>query len=175
MNRRNRLLALLAVPLALFAACVRKDDAGAFRPLAVGQPIRAYSVETLAGDTVRLGGPGRVTVLSVWATWCTSCREEMADLNALQKEFAPRGVHVVAVSVDAGDRSRVQRFAEEEKLTFTVAHDPEGRVEEAFQLIGVPETFVVGKDGRLVWRHIGNVHGVVDSARAVIRGAVAGS
>jgi peroxiredoxin len=99
----------------------------------------------------------------------------MADLDALQKEFAPRGVHVVAVSVDVGDPARVRRFVEEEKLTFIVAHDPEARVQDAFQMIGVPETFVIGKDGRLLWRHIGSVHAVVDSARAVLAGALTGS
>lgn len=166
---------MLAASLALSISCARKDEDAAFRPLVVGEAVRAYAVPTLAGDTVQIGGTGRVTVLNVWATWCTSCREEMADFNALQKEFAPHGVRVVGVSVDADNGSRVRRFVEEEKLTFIVAHDPEGRVEQVYQVVGVPETFVIGKDGRLVWRHIGNVHGVVDSVRAVIRSAVAGS
>lgn len=175
MSARAAGLTLIALSLALSTSCTSKDHDAAFRPLAVGEAVRAYAVATLAGDTVRLGGSGRVTVLNVWATWCTSCREEMADLNALHDEFASRGVRVVAVSVDADDGSRVRRFVEEERLTFTVAHDPERRVEQVYQVVGVPETLVIGKDGRLVWRHIGSLRAVVDSARAVIGGAVGGS
>jgi len=65
-----------------------------------------------------------VTALNVWATWCTSCRDEMGDLKVLHQEFAPRGVRVVGVSVDLGDVARVRRFAARESLTFIVAHDP---------------------------------------------------
>ena len=167
----------VALLLALSASCAGKDDeprGAAFRPLAVGEVIGAYAVPTLAGDTVRLGGTGRVTVLNVWATWCTSCREEMADLTALHEEFAPRGIRVLAVSLDAED-DRVRRFVEEENLTFAVARDPEHRVEQVYQVVGVPETFVIGSDGRLLWRHIGNVHAVMDSVRAVLAAAVTGS
>jgi peroxiredoxin len=99
----------------------------------------------------------------------------MADFNALHREFAPRGVRVLAVSVDADNGSRVRRFVEGERLAFTVGLDPDRRVDQVFQVVGVPETFVIGKDGRLVWRHIGNVHAVMDSVRAVLAGAVTGS
>lgn len=179
MTRVTRVAALarIALSLALGASCAGKDSASrdaAFRPLAVGETVRPLAVPTLVGDTVQVGGTGGVTVLNVWATWCTSCRDEMADLNALHDEFAARGVRVLAVSVDADDGSRVRRFAREERLTLTVAHDPERRVERVYQVVGVPETFLIGAEGRLVWRHIGNVHPVIDSLRAVVRGAVGG-
>ena len=143
----------------------------AFRPLAVGDAAPAYETVTLAGDTVALGGAGKVTVLNVWATWCESCREEMADLEALQEKFAPSGVRVLGVSVDGGDGGRVARFVEEEKLTFEVAHDPEQRVQQLYQVVGVPATFVIGKDGKLLWKHVGNLHPVVDSVRTLLAAA----
>jgi cytochrome c biogenesis protein CcmG, thiol:disulfide interchange protein DsbE len=143
-------------------------SSGEFRPLVVGEPAPAYEAPTLGGDTVRLGGRGPVTILNVWATWCTSCREEMADLEGLHRQFAPRGVRVIGVSVDGGDGARVRRFVEGERLTFTVAHDPEQRIQQLYQVVGVPETFVIGADGRLLWRRVGNIHPVVDSVRALV-------
>jgi peroxiredoxin len=148
------------------------DSADAFRPLVVGEPMPFYTAATLNGEPVNVGAVGELIVLNVWATWCTSCREEMADLNALQREFGPMGVRVVGVSVDGGSGMKVSRFAEREKLEFAVAHDPEQRVQQTYQVLGVPETFVIGKDGRLRWRHVGNLHPVLDSLRAAIAAAV---
>ena len=149
-------------------------DAEQFRPLAVGDSVPEMVVRTLAGDTVRVGAGGPVTLVNVWATWCTSCREEMADLEALHRDFAPRGLRVVAVSVDGGDGTRVRRFAEHARLTMTVAHDPEQRVQELYQVVAVPETYLVGRDGRLLWRQAGGLHGAPEAARGAVERALNG-
>lgn len=155
-------------------------DTAAFRPLSVGDPAPVYAVArlTLAGapaDTLRVGGAGQpVTLVNVWATWCTSCREEMGDLEALHREFGPRGLRVVGVSVDNGPEARVRRFAERERLTFALAHDPEGRVQDAFRVVGVPETYLVDGAGRVRWARAGNVHGVLGEARGAIAEALGG-
>jgi peroxiredoxin len=144
------------------------SNEGAFRPLAVGEAVPPYAIRTLAGDSVRLGGAQPMTVLNVWATWCTSCREEMADLNALQREFHHRGIRVVGVSVDESDETRVRRFADDQRLRFAVAHDRERRIQQLYKVVGVPETIVIGKEGRVLWRNAGNLHPVIDSVRAVL-------
>jgi peroxiredoxin len=183
--------ALLAAALTIAAACGGGRDATpaasasgtpgavaadttAFRPLAVGDPAPDYAVRTLAGAEARVGAPGEpVTLVNVWATWCTSCREEMGDLAALHREFAPRGLRVLAVSVDQAPEARVRRFAERERLPFAVAHDPEARAQDAFRVVGVPETYLVGADGRVRWRRAGNVHGVLGEARGAVAAALA--
>jgi peroxiredoxin len=166
MNRRfGYTLVLLAV-----AACGGQRD-GAFRPIAVGDIMPTYGVRTLSGDSVQIGAGEPVTLLNVWATWCTSCEEEMADLVALQRDLAPSGARIVGVSVDAGDPSRVRRFAEEQRLNFPVALDREQRVKRLFRVVGVPTTFVIGRDGRLLLQHVGNLHPLRDSVAAVIRAA----
>lgn len=156
-------------------------DTAAFKPLAVGDPAPDYAVARLApadapADTLRVGPPGQpVTLVNVWATWCTSCREEMGDLEALHREFAPCGLRVLGVSVDNGAESRVRRFVEREGLTFAVAHDPDGRVQDAFRVVGVPETYLVDRGGRVRWTRAGNVHGVLNDARSAITAALAAS
>lgn len=164
MNRAVRHALLVAA-----AACTgARNDGAAFRPLAIGSPVPSYAARTLAGDTVHIGGAGAPTVLNVWATWCTSCREEMAALDSLKSSYAARGLRVIAVSVDDGSMERVRRFAESNHLAMTVAHDPGATIEQSYQLVGVPTTFVVGRDGKLVWRHTGNVTLVLDEARRAI-------
>jgi peroxiredoxin len=151
----------------LAAACSSSDRGAAFRPLGVGDQAPAYAVRTLAGDSVRVGA-GRPVLLNVWATWCTSCREEMQDLAAIDRAYAPRGLTVLAVSVDKGDGSRVKRFADSEKLPFRIAHDPAGEVQRTFQAVGVPETYLISSDGKLLWVQRGGLHGGLDSVRATL-------
>lgn len=164
----------LCAALVLAAACGGQRDSGegTFRPLAVGDVVPEYGIRTLAGDSVHVGSTGQpVTVLNVWATWCTSCEEEMADLMVLQRALVPRGGRVLGVSVDVGDSSRVRRFAERQGLNFPVAIDREQRVRRLFRVVGVPQTFVIGQDGRLLWQWIGNLHPVRDRVEAVLREA----
>lgn len=163
--------ALVVGLIALVSACTTPPRDAPFRPLVVGDSAPAYGVRTLAGDSVRVGA-GQPVLLNVWATWCTSCREEMADLATLDREYAPRGVRVLAVSVDAGDGTRVRRFAEAEHLPFAVAHDPAGIVQRRFQAVGVPETYLISGDGRLLWVQRGGLHGAPAAVRATLDSAV---
>ena len=170
----------VVVGLALFALFVGCSKGGgsdiepqgaAFRPLVVGDSAPAYAAVTLAGDTVRVGA-GTPVLLNVWATWCESCREEMADLAALEKKYAPEHVKVLAVSVDEGDGERVKRFAQSEKLPFAVAHDPAGDVQRKFQAVGVPETYLVSADGRMLWVRRGGLAGAGPDVTAGLDSAV---
>ena len=159
--------------LAIVAGCAKSGgDAAAFKPLDVGAPVPAYTARTLTGDTVRVGGTQAPTVLNVWATWCTSCQEEMAALDSLRTEFQTKGLRVIAVSVDNGDVEKVRRFAETNHLGMTVAHDPASTINSSFEVVGVPTTFIIGRDGKLVWRHTGNVSDVMPDARSAIAKAV---
>lgn len=143
-----------------------------YKLIAVGDQAPVYEMPTLAGDSVHVGKPSQpVTVMNVWATWCVSCREEMHDLQALHDEYRARGVTVLGVSVDEADGARVRKFVEKEKLTFAMVHDQEGRVQQLYQVSGIPNTFIIDKDGRILWKSIGNLHGVVDSLRRVLNEA----
>lgn len=163
---------LLALLVTATACSNKEDQAAPFRPLEVGAAVPAYTARTLDGDMMHIGGAKPPTVVNVWATWCTSCQEEMAALDSLRQEFAPKGVRVIAVSVDNGDDTRVKRFAEANHLGMTVAHDPRSEINQSWQVVGVPTTFVVGRDGKLVWRHTGNITGVLNDARSAIEKAI---
>lgn len=164
----------IAVAVLFASACAsRNGDAGAFHPLDVGGAVPAYAAPTLSGDTVRVGGVEPPTVLNVWATWCTSCQEEMDALDSLEHDYAPRGVRVVAVSIDNGSVERVRRFAESSKLQMIVAHDPANSISQSYAVMGVPTTFIIGSDGKLLWRHTGNITSVLADARGALTKALA--
>lgn len=164
----RRLVALLA--LATTAACTGAA-AEAYRPIAVGEPAPAYAAPLLdAADSVRVGpGAGApLTLVNVWATWCGPCKAEFPELEAIHRTYAPRGLRVVGVSIDHADDATVRDFVKDEGATFAIARDPEGRVRDTFMSLGVPESYLVGPDGTLLWRGIG----AIPTGGAGLRGAI---
>ncbi|MFL5523328.1 MAG: peroxiredoxin family protein [Gemmatimonadaceae bacterium] len=91
---------------------------------------------------------GQVLMLNVWATWCLPCRVEMPSIEALHKAYGPKGLKIVAVSIDdPGTEPAIRAFAQQYGLTFEILHDAQGKITEAYDITGYPETFIVGKDG----------------------------
>ena len=62
---------------------------------------------TVDGQSVTIGGEQQVTLLNLWATWCVPCRTEFPDLQEIHEELGPRGLRLIAVSLDQGDTDRV--------------------------------------------------------------------
>ena len=142
------------VAVAAVAGCIGSEARG----VEVGQRVPQYSASDLVGQEVSLEDHlGEVVLLNVWATWCGPCRIEMPPIQASYDRFKDRGFTVLAVSIDAGPgyRAKVTRFVEEFELTFPVLLDPESRISRTLQTIGVPETFVLDRQGRIVKRLIG--------------------
>jgi len=120
-------------------------------PVTVGSKAPNFSATTIDGVPVAKtvnDYRGDVVLLNIWATWCVPCRTEMPSIQALHDRFAARGLKVVAVSIDnAGSVDAVRRFRDEYGLTFEILHDPSGKIQRRYQTTGVPETFVIGRDG----------------------------
>ena len=112
---------------------------------------------------------GQVVLLNIWATWCAPCRAEMPSIEKLHREFGPRGLKIVAVSVDdPGQQQAVRSFARDLGLTFEILHDPTHDIQRAYQTTGVPETFVLGKDGVIRKKIIGATDWSSEGTRALV-------
>ncbi len=166
MTRMRSTVSLIA--LALASAACGESNATTDRVSANTAP--AYQAATLAGDTVRLLDlRGSTVLLNVWATWCVPCREEMPALQELHQTLSGSGLRVVAVSIDGRSAgSEIQSFLNEHNITFMVLHDPEERVTRMFRTIGVPQTFLIGRDGSIMQRWIGQIHPTAPEIRAAI-------
>lgn len=116
-----------------------------------------YTVTTVtSGDSVALRDyRGRVVLLNLWATWCPPCEQEMPSMERLYQELGPQGLEVVAVSIDQLTPEAVRRWAEERGLSFTVLQDRSGRIQQVYQTTGMPESFVVDREGIIVKKVIG--------------------
>jgi cytochrome c biogenesis protein CcmG, thiol:disulfide interchange protein DsbE len=92
---------------------------------------------------------GKVVVVNFWASWCLECRPEMPMLEALHREFASRGLAIIGINARE-DKPAVRRYATELGLTFPLVLDEAGKTNDVYGVIGLPTTFVVGRDGRAV-------------------------
>lgn len=127
--------------------------------VAVGSEAPTYSARALGGDSVSLAAlKGKVVLLNVWATWCHPCRDEIPELEALHKQYAKDGLEVIGVSVDVGGmESGIRDFMRDFSMTYPVWLDPGELVSARFRTIGVPETFLIDRDGVIRWRKIGPI------------------
>ncbi len=117
------------------------------------QAAPAFALTLLDGRTVTLADwRGQAVVLTFWATWCPACAEEMPVLQAVWEAYRARGVQVVGLAYQ-DTRAAVEARRAEQGLDFPLALDEGERVARLYGVTGVPETFLIGPDGRLqqVW------------------------
>jgi cytochrome c biogenesis protein CcmG, thiol:disulfide interchange protein DsbE len=131
--------------------------------------FKAYTLDSAPRQKTLADYRGKVLMINVWATWCLPCRVEMPSIEALNKEYAPKGLKIVAVSIDdPGTDSTIRAFVKQYRLTFEVLHDPQGKISEAYDITGYPETFIVGKDGVIRRKLMSATNWNAPEARALV-------
>ncbi len=150
-------------------------EPGAARGVSIGAPAPAYEAETLDGTPVSLAAErGRVVLVNIWATWCKPCRQEIPALDTLYRRHGAAGFIVAGVSIDVqGEKERIGAFARDLGASYPLWHDPDDRVSTTFLAIGVPASYLIGRDGTLRWRHVGPVTADDPSLNAALALALA--
>jgi peroxiredoxin len=130
-----------------------------FAPPAVGVGVTAPDFTALniaSGDSVKLSDyRGQVLLVNLWATWCDPCKAEMPEIQRLYDELKPEGLRVLAVSQDEQGTQIVKDFINQRHFTFDVLHDQNHLSQDLFHAVGLPETFVIDRQGTIVKRVTG--------------------
>lgn len=151
-------LTLIAV-LATGAVLANRLLGDEMTSVSVGSDAPGFAAKTLdaSGRMKTLSDyRGDVLLLNVWATYCIPCRTEMPSIEALHQDFAEKGLKVVGVSVDQpGFEEQIREFAREFHISFELLYDDSGAIQSIYRTRGVPETFVIGRDGVIRKRWIG--------------------
>ena len=95
---------------------------------------------------------GKVVLLNFWATWCPPCRKEMPDLEALYRRLKPQGFVILGISDE--EAAKIEPFINQQGITYPVLLDPGRKVNELFQIQGIPKTFVYDREGKIVAQSI---------------------
>lgn len=114
-----------------------------------------FTTSLLDGNAFQLSKlRGKVVVLDFWATWCGPCVEAMPVVTEVAQSMADKGVVVFAVNV--GEESdEIKDFLKKVKVAVPIVLDPESKIAEAYQTEAIPQTILIGKDGRIEVVHVG--------------------
>ena len=133
------------------------DPASPTEPAALraGRPASDFSIQLFSGGFFRLADQrGKVVLVNFWASWCPPCREEAPALERAWQANKDKGVVLVGVDVwdtDTDARSFLRDFG----ITYPTGPDPNGEIAIDYGLTGVPETWFIDREGKLVRRWTG--------------------
>jgi cytochrome c biogenesis protein CcmG, thiol:disulfide interchange protein DsbE len=176
MTAKQQWLTVLAIIVVLifgigFGAYVMRDQ---LFPIEIGSAAPDFTARALDGDkAVRTlaNYRGKVVVLNIWATWCVPCIVEMPSFERLKQQIADTNLRIVAISIDeVQPADSVLTFARNLGVTFDILLDSTAQVARDYQTTGYPETFIIGQDGRIRNKWIGERKWDSPTNLALIRG-----
>ena len=158
----------------LFAVSLPAATAGKapLKPLVAKPVAPEFSLADTEGRELSLSHlRGKVVLLNFWATWCPPCREEMPSMQTLWQQLVGDRFELVAINVGEDD-DLVFAFANEleEPLTFPIVLDTDSKVVRSYSVIGLPTSFIVDKQGRMVYQITGSRDWTSAEVLEVLRG-----
>lgn len=125
-------------------------------PSSSQSPAPDFVLPDINGQIVRLSQlKGKVVLLNVWATWCPPCRKEMPTMETLYKKMQSADFVMLAASEDVDGKNTVLPYRKEGGFTFPILLDENGEVGKKYGVTGYPETFIIDRQGNIVYHHIG--------------------
>ena len=127
-------------------------------PIAAGTPAPDFSLRDLEGKVVSLSDfRGKLVLLNIWATWCRPCVDEMPSIERLYNRFKKEDFMVLAVSIDTQGKKVVDPFMNIHNLDFKALLDTKGSIQNIYRTTGVPESFIIDKNGIILEKVIGSI------------------
>jgi thiol-disulfide isomerase/thioredoxin len=121
-----------------------------------GTPAPNFTLETLDGKNLSLSDlRGKAVIVNFWATWCGPCKIETPWLVELQNQYGAQGLQVVGVAMDDSGKDEIEKFAKEMGVNYPVLIGKEAVGDAYGGVPALPESFFVGRDGKIVDRIIG--------------------
>jgi thiol-disulfide isomerase/thioredoxin len=161
-------LVMLHVPAPQTPAHAAQDDIQSYTR--VGQKMPAFSFTTLDGKESSIGAlKGKVVFVNFWATWCPPCLAEMPRMEReVWRRFKSSPDFFMVAIAREQTRDEITPFLKENHLTFPAAPDPTREVFRLFGNGGIPRSYVVGRDGQILFQSVGYNEGEFEKMKQVI-------
>jgi len=124
--------------------------------LTQSSPAPDFSLQSLDGKTTRLSDfRGKAVLLNFWATWCGPCKIEMPWFVDFQKQYGSQGLQIVGVAMDDASKEDIGKFARDMGVNYPILIGKEAVGDQYGGIPGLPETFLIARDGKIVDKIIG--------------------
>ena len=159
-GKRNPLalvvVAVVAAAMLYFGFHMARRSGPAPPPITKSGPAPDFTLQSLDGNSMRLSDlRGKAVLLNFWATWCSPCKIEMPWFIELQKQYGAQGLQIVGVAMDDSSKEDIAKFAKDMGVNYPVLLGKE-EVGDAYGGVpALPETFFIGRDGKIVDKIIG--------------------
>jgi len=125
-------------------------------------PAPDFSLKSVAGENLRLSElRGEVVLINFWASWCGPCRQEMPVLSELHDRYKTLGFTVLGVNVEE-DSGKARKLLQEMPVSFPVLLDNESVVSKQYDVVAMPSTVLVDREGNMRYLHKGYKPGLED-------------
>ncbi|MEI8356400.1 MAG: TlpA disulfide reductase family protein [Deltaproteobacteria bacterium] len=152
--KKNLYFLLAGLILLSLSACQRDSSAPA-----KSRQAPDFTLTTLSGENFRLADSrGKVVMLNFWATWCPPCQEELPSLADLNKAMSGKNFQMQTVALDKEGRSAVEGYFRRTGVRVPTLLDASGSVGKIFGVTGIPETFLIDKEGLIRKKIIGPIN-----------------
>ena len=147
----------LVVALMLYFGTHKIHHGAAATPLAAKSSMAPdFTLESLDGKTTKLSDfRGKAVLLNFWATWCSPCKIEMPWFVELQKQYGAQGLQIVGVAMDDASKEDIAKFAKDMGVNYPILIGKESVGDEYGGVPALPESFFIGRDGKVVDKIIG--------------------
>ena len=124
--------------------------------LTQSSPAPDFSLESLDGKTTHLSDfRGKAVLLNFWATWCGPCKIEMPWFVDFQKQYGSQGLQIIGVAMDDASKEDIGKFAKDMGVNYPILIGKEALGDQYGGIPGLPETFLIARDGKIVDKIIG--------------------
>ena len=143
--------------------------AGSALALDVGSTAPDFTLKSRSGENIKLSEQrGDVVMINFWASWCAPCRQEMPLLEELHDRYADLGFTLLGVNVEE-DSSAALDLLKEIPVTFPVLFDSRNDVSKRYNVVAMPTTVILDRDGNVRYVHKGYLPGYEDEYRKQIK------
>ena len=158
-NTKQTLRFIFSITFSLMVTSVAASPAFESMKVTVPEqslPAPEFSLLTLDEQPIKLSDyKGKIVVLNFWATYCIPCRIEMPSLEKLSQKYKNDDISVVAISLDEGKEKAINMLVNKMNLTFPIAMEGQASGDD-YQVSVLPVTYIIGKDGLLLGRVVGD-------------------